>query len=214
MDAVSLEETFRKYQVDSVILCTSAVPKIKIWSLIKTIFLKLFGKVSRPEFYFPTQGDPYNVDWIGAKNQIDAAQKAGVKKFVFLSSMGGTQPENFLNTIGRVPGDSNSGNILLWKRKAEEYLINACSSSRMKYTIIHPGGLTDKKGGEGEILMGFDDEVGEHAFKKHSVESLVMFSPRLHSFYRRKSGPFPARTWPRSASRRSWSLRPRTKPLT
>ena len=43
----------------------------------------------------------------------------GVQHFVFLSSMGGTQPENFLNTIGRIVGDELSGNILLWKRKAE-----------------------------------------------------------------------------------------------
>jgi len=144
------------------VLCTSAVPKIKILSIIKTIIFKLFGRVSRPEFYFLPNGDPYNVDWLGAKNQIDAAQRAGVKHFVFLSSMGGTQPENFLNTIGKVKGDELSGNILLWKRKAEKYLIDACSTSDMKYTIIHPGGLTDKKGGASEILMGFDDEVCFH----------------------------------------------------
>ena len=33
--------------------------------------------------------------------QIDAAKAAGVKRFVFVSSMGGTQPDNFLNSIGR-----------------------------------------------------------------------------------------------------------------
>lgn len=31
---------------------------------------------------------------------------------------------------------SGDGNILLWKRKAEQYLM----SSGLKYTIIHPGG--------------------------------------------------------------------------
>jgi nucleoside-diphosphate-sugar epimerase len=59
------------------------------------------------------------VDYIGAKLQINAAKAAGVKKFVFLSSMGGTQPDNFLNTIGRQP-DGSGGDILVWKRKAEE----------------------------------------------------------------------------------------------
>ena len=87
--------------VEKVVLCTSAVPKIKILSLIKTIVFKLFGQQSRPEFYFPPFGDPYYIDWLGAKNQIDAAKKAGVKQFVYLSSMGGTQPDNFLNTIGK-----------------------------------------------------------------------------------------------------------------
>ena len=82
----------------------------------------------------------YDVDRLGAKNQIDACKKAGVEHFVFLSSMGGTQRDNFLNSIGKVEGKENSGNIL-WKRKAEEHLIK----SGIPYTIVHPGGLLDKK---------------------------------------------------------------------
>ena len=133
-------------------MCTSAVPQINKLSLVKTILSKVIGKSSRPTFTFPN-GEPYEIDWLGAKNQIDACKKAGVKQFVFLSSMGGTQPDNFLNTIGKVEGRDNSGNILLWKRKAEEYLIK----SGIPYTIIHPGGLLDKKGGEREIVFGVDD---------------------------------------------------------
>ena len=79
----------------------------------------------------------FQVDWQGQKNQIDAAKTAGVKRVVLCSSMGGTQPENFLNTIG-------NGNILLWKRKSEMYLID----SGLEYTIVHPGGLQDKPGGK------------------------------------------------------------------
>ena len=41
----------------------------------------------------------------------------------------------------------------------KEYLINVCLGSAMKYTIIHPGGLLDKKGGVNQIVMGFDDNV-------------------------------------------------------
>ena len=133
-------------------MCTSAVPQINKLSLVTTILSKLIGKTSRPTFTFPN-GEPYEVDWLGAKNQIDACKKVGVKHFVFLSSMGGTQPDNFLNMIGKVEGKENSGNILLWKRKAEEYLIE----SGIPYTIVHPGGLLDKKGGEREIVFGIDD---------------------------------------------------------
>lgn len=79
------------------------------------------------------------MDWQGQRNQIDAAKAAGVSRVVLCSSMGGTQPENFLNTIG-------NGNILLWKRKAEMYLI----WSGLEYTIVHPGGLLDKPGGKRE----------------------------------------------------------------
>jgi uncharacterized protein YbjT (DUF2867 family) len=140
---------------EKVILCTSAVPKIKLLSILKTLIFKVIGQSARPEFTFPENSDPYNVDWLGAKNQIDAAKKAGVKQFVFLSSMGGTQKDNFLNTIGKVEGEENSGNILLWKRKAEEYLI----ASGIPYTIIHPGGLLDKAGGQREIVFGLDDNL-------------------------------------------------------
>ena len=48
----------------------------------------------------------------------------------------------YLYLLGKVEGDDKSGNILLWKRKAEEYLI----ASGIPYTIIHPGGLIDKAG--------------------------------------------------------------------
>lgn len=148
-----LQDSFAGCQ--KLIMCTSAVPKIKIWSLIKVLILKIFRVVARPEFYFIKNGDPYNVDWLGAKNQIDAAKAAGIRQFVFLSSMGGTQPDNFLNSIGKKIGDELSGNILLWKRKAEEYLIK----SGLAYTILHPGGLLDKAGGEREIVVGVDDNL-------------------------------------------------------
>jgi uncharacterized protein YbjT (DUF2867 family) len=61
--------------------------------------------------------------------QIDAAKVAGVKQVVLVSSMGGTDPNHPLNKLG-------DGNILQWKRKAEQYLI----ASGIPYTIIHPGG--------------------------------------------------------------------------
>ena len=147
-DPDALEQSLQG--VDKLVLCTSAVPKINFFSIIKVLIMKLFRRQGRPTFTFPN-GSPYNVDWLGAKNQIDAAKRAGVKHFVFLSSMGGTQPENFLNSIGKVEGDDLSGNILLWKRKAEEYLIN----SGMSYTIVHPGGLLDKEGGVREIVRPF-----------------------------------------------------------
>lgn len=62
------------------------------------------------------------------------------------------QADNFLNTIG-VKEDGTGGQILMWKRKAEEYLI----ASGLTYTILHPGGLLDKPGGR-KVLMGIDDK--------------------------------------------------------
>eukprot|EP01038_Epipyxis_sp_PR26KG_P004690 gene4690-6587_t len=163
----TLESVFKG--AEKLILCTSAVPKINIFSLIKVLFLKIFGIQARPTFSFIKDGGPYYVDWLGAKNQIDIAKKAGIKHIVFLSSMGGTQPDNFLNSIGKVEGDDTSGNILRWKRRAEEYLIE----SGLEYTIVHPGGLLDKKGGEKEVLIGFNDNFLQNKVRSINREDVA-----------------------------------------
>lgn len=126
--------------IDALIILTSAVPKMKPG------FDPTAGK--RPEFYFEDGQFPEQVDWIGQKNQIDAAKDAGVKHIVLVGSMGGTDPSNPLNSIG-------NGNILIWKRKAEEYL----AESGIPYTIIRAGGLQDRDGGVRELLIGKDDEL-------------------------------------------------------
>ena len=74
--------------------------------------------------------------------------------------MGGTDPSNMLNALGRTSnpdGTTSGGNILLWKRKAEMYLIE----SGLPYTIVHPGGLLNEPGGKREIVIGVDDDRGE-----------------------------------------------------
>ncbi|GAB4856783.1 hypothetical protein Ancab_014701 [Ancistrocladus abbreviatus] len=125
--------------IDALIILTSAVPRMKPG------FDPTKG---RPEFYFEDGAYPEQVDWIGQKNQIDAAKDAGVKQIVLVGSMGGTNPSHPLNNLG-------NGNILIWKRKAEQYL----ADSGIPYTIIRAGGLQDKEGGLRELLVGKDDEL-------------------------------------------------------
>ncbi|XP_015896969.3 uncharacterized protein At5g02240 [Ziziphus jujuba] len=126
--------------IDALIILTSAVPKMKP-GFDPT-------KGGRPEFYFEDGAYPEQVDWIGQKNQIDAAKAAGVKQIVLVGSMGGTDLNHPLNALG-------NGNILVWKRKAEQYL----ADSGVPYTIIRAGGLQDKEGGIRELLVGKDDEL-------------------------------------------------------
>ncbi|MED6187899.1 hypothetical protein PIB30_080956, partial [Stylosanthes scabra] len=126
--------------VDALIILTSAVPQMKPG------FDPTKGQ--RPEFYFEDGAYPEQVDWIGQKNQIDAAKAAGLKQVVLVGSMGGTDLNHPLNSLG-------NGNILLWKRKAEQYL----ADSGIPYTIIRAGGLQDKEGGLRELLVGKDDEL-------------------------------------------------------
>ncbi|CAM9381198.1 unnamed protein product [Chrysoparadoxa australica] len=138
--------------MDSVVLCTSAVPKPVISSIFKVLFNKYIlrkADAGVPKFTFPQT--PEDVDYTGALNQINGAKAAGVKKFVFLSSMGGTQPDNFLNTLG-------DGNILLWKRKAEIELTKS-GVPWMDYTVVHPGGLLRDAGGKRQLLVGVNDAI-------------------------------------------------------
>ena len=101
----------------------------------------------RPQFTYPADGTPELVDYQGQKNQIDLAIAAGIEHIVLVGSMGGTDENHPLNKMG-------NGKILIWKRKAEEYLVN----SGTNYTIIRAGGLLDQPGGVRKLLVGNNDE--------------------------------------------------------
>ena len=88
--------------------------------------------------------DGERADYLGNKNLIDAAVKAGVQKFILISSIGSGDsavalPTQALETLGPV---------LVEKEKAEKYLIN----SGLTYVIIRPGGLkTEPATGNGVV---------------------------------------------------------------
>merc|ERR1719436_889931 len=101
--------------------------------------------------------------------------------------MGGTDASHMLNLIGRktLPdGQVEGGNILLWKRKAEMYLID----SGLPYTIVHPGGLINEPGGKREIVIGVDDDIskGTRLIPRDDVAE-VLVQAVLHSSYRGRS---------------------------
>ncbi|OVA17842.1 hypothetical protein BVC80_1835g234 [Macleaya cordata] len=139
--------------IDALIILTSAIPRIKPGSIPDAEGKRAEDVVDSsfsgpmPEFYYEEGQYPEQVDWIGQKNQIDTAKALGVKHIVLVGSMGGTDPNHFLNYMG-------NGNILIWKRKAEQYL----ADSGIPYTIIRAGGLDNKEGGR-ELLVGKDDEL-------------------------------------------------------
>lgn len=122
----------------ALVILTSAIPKMKAPPV----------QGQRPEFEFAEGEMPEEIDWNGQKNQIDVAKELGIEHIVLVGSMGGTNPNHPLNSIG-------NGNILIWKRKAEQYLID----SGINYTIIRAGGLLDEPGGKREILVGKDDNL-------------------------------------------------------
>ncbi len=79
------------------------------------------------------------VDQEGAKRLTDASKRAGIKKFVMLSSMGADCP-------------SQGGELqdyLKAKNNADEYL----RASNLDYVIVRPGSLTNEDG-HGKIQLG------------------------------------------------------------
>ncbi|MGA1410592.1 MAG: SDR family oxidoreductase [Prochlorotrichaceae cyanobacterium] len=120
----------------ALVILTSAVPLMK----------GMPQPGSPPNLEFAPGEMPEAIDYQGQVNQIEVAKAAGVKHIVLVGSMGGTDPNHMLNKIG-------NGNILIWKRKAEQYLID----SGLSYTIIRAGGLLDQPGGKRELMVGKND---------------------------------------------------------
>lgn len=141
----------------------------------------------RPKFGFP-DGDPEQVDWIGQKQQIDACPPG--THIVVCSSMGGTNPANPLNSFGRITledGSVKGGNILLWKRKAEMYLMDQQDKT---YTIIHPGGLINEPGGEREIVVGVDDDqtgTESRSIPREDVATVMLAAVKYPDAYKNRS---------------------------
>ncbi len=77
--------------------------------------------------------DSDRADYIGNKNLIDAAVKAGVQKFILVSSIGAGN-----SVVALSPQILEALQpVLIDKEKAEQHLIE----SGLTYTIIRPGGL-------------------------------------------------------------------------
>ncbi len=92
-------------------------------SPIETVISTIGGK--------PKDGD--RADYRGNKNLIDAAVKAGVKRFILVTSIGSGE------SAAALPPQAFEAlkDVLAEKEKAEHYLM----SSGLTYTIIRPGGL-------------------------------------------------------------------------
>lgn len=164
---------------DAVVICTSAKPAPTG---------EVDKETGKPKFGFPN-GQPEKVDWIGQKNQIDAAKLISKNMHIVLcSSKGGTNPDNSLNAFGKETledGTTQGGDILKWKRKAEKYLID----SGLPYTIVHPGGLINEPGGERELCLGIDDknDLTENNNVPREDVAEVMVQALQHDEYRGRS---------------------------
>jgi uncharacterized protein YbjT (DUF2867 family) len=98
------------------------------------------------------RGDPSNgpefVDYGGVKNLANAAADAGLNQVVLISSSGVTDESHMLNKM--------FDNVLIWKAKGEQ----AVRDSGVPYTIVRPGGLVNKPGGQPVRLEQGDTGTG------------------------------------------------------
>ncbi|KFG58952.1 putative NAD-dependent epimerase/dehydratase [Toxoplasma gondii RUB] len=103
-------------------------------------------------------GGPREIDWLGQKNIVDAAREGAAMHVVLCSIMGGTDPKHHLNQLGqqrsKIRRGESGGDILLWKRLSERYLLK----SGLSYTVVHPGSLSDAPGGSG-LVVGINDSL-------------------------------------------------------
>jgi uncharacterized protein YbjT (DUF2867 family) len=122
---------------------------------------------ARPSFD-PT--GPYQVDFEGTKNLVNAAKTKQIEHFILVSSLCVSQLFHPLNLFWL---------ILVWKKQAEEYI----QKSGLTYTIVRPGGLKNEDNTDTIIMQGadtlFDGSIPRQKVAQVCVESL--FEPAAHN---------------------------------
>ncbi|PSO54951.1 MAG: epimerase [Cyanobacteria bacterium QS_7_48_42] len=106
---------------------------------------------------------PYQVDYQGTKNLVDAAKAKGIEHFVIVSSLCVSQFFHPLNLFWLV---------LYWKQQAEKYI----SESGLTYTIVRPGGLRNEDTPDPIVMSPpdtmFDGSIPREKVAQVCVESL------------------------------------------
>ncbi len=109
---------------------------------------------------------PYQVDYEGTKNLVDAAKAKGVEHFILVSSLCTSQLFHPLNLFWL---------ILVWKKQAEEYL----QKSGLTYTIVRPGGLKNEENNDA-IVMSSADTLFDGSIPRSKVAQVcvdALFQP-------------------------------------
>jgi uncharacterized protein YbjT (DUF2867 family) len=103
---------------------------------------------------------PYQVDYEGTKNLVDAAKKQGIEHFVLVSSLCTSKFFHPLNLFWL---------ILYWKKQAENYL----QASGISYTIVRPGGLKEEDNAD-NIIMSQADTLFEGSIPRQKVAQVCV----------------------------------------
>jgi uncharacterized protein YbjT (DUF2867 family) len=112
---------------------------------------------ARPSFD-PT--GPYQVDFEGTKNLVNAAKAKGVEQFILVSSLCVSNVFHPLNLFW---------GVLVWKKWAEEYI----QRSGLAYTIVRPGGLMNDDNSD-QVLMAKADRLSEGRIPRTKVAQVCI----------------------------------------
>ena len=113
---------------------------------------------------------PYQVDYEGTKNLVDAAKAKGIEHFGLVTSLCTSQLFHPLNLFWL---------ILVWKKKAEEYLQN----SGLPYTIVRPGGLKNEDNPD-QVVMSAADTLFDGSIPRTKVAQVcveALFQPEARN---------------------------------
>lgn len=106
---------------------------------------------------------PYQVDYQGTKNLVDAAKARDIEHFVLVSSLCVSKFFHPLNLFWLV---------LYWKKQAESYI----QQSGIPYTIVRPGGLKEEDNSDNIIMSGadtlFDGSIPRQKVARVCVEAI------------------------------------------
>ncbi len=109
---------------------------------------------------------PYQIDYQGTKNLVNAAKARGIEHFVIVSSLCVSKFFHPLNLFWL---------ILYWKQQAERYI----QQSGLIYTIVRPGGLKNEDTSD-NIVMSSADTLFEGSIPRQKVARVcveALFSP-------------------------------------
>jgi uncharacterized protein YbjT (DUF2867 family) len=129
---------------------------------------------------------PYQVDYEGTKNLVDAAKSQNIQQFVFVSSLCVSKFFHPLNLFWL---------ILWWKQQAENYLKN----SGLNYTIVRPGGLKNEDNPNPVVMSGadtlFEGSIPRQKVAQVCVESLTTDRARNKVLEIVSSPTAPTKSW-------------------
>ncbi|MEL6494590.1 MAG: SDR family oxidoreductase [Cyanobacteria bacterium J06623_7] len=103
---------------------------------------------------------PYQVDYQGTQNLVDAAKRSGVEHLILVSSLCVSKFFHPLNLFWLV---------LYWKKQAESYI----QASGIPYTIVRPGGLKEEDNTD-NIIMSAADTLFEGSIPRSKVAQVCV----------------------------------------